>query len=135
MVNELKKNEVNVDKRDIIKAILISAVISVAIMLALGVIQALISNFADISSGASRVLSYIAWGAASVLGGYIAARAAGNRGLIIGAIEGIVIFLLCLLMGVLSTSKVSSFSAIWPNLVISLLFSGIGGVLGVNLIK
>ncbi len=116
----------------IIKAILAAALIAVAGMLVLSLIQALMSQILGIGEGGSKIITYIVWGICSALGGYICLSALKSRGLLYGAVEGFVIFAICLLVGLIATGSIKSFSQIWPNLLIAVASSALGGVFGVN---
>ncbi len=77
------------------------------------------------------VLSTAALCIGAYAGGYICARKRRQNGLLMGVICGTLIFFAILVLSLIFTKSALSFSA-GGKLLLSLVFAGIGGVVGVN---
>ncbi len=105
----------------------ISCVIVVSILLLLGFLVAKIDATDVILSAMSTFALCI--GAFS--GGYISGKRRKRNGLVLGILCGIFIFLVIIVMSHLFSRAAESFS-MPVKLILTLLFAGIGGVVGVN---
>ncbi len=94
-------------------------------------ISAIIINRVDLTTTAITIIGFVILGTMCLLGGFISARAAGNRGLVAGATLGLIIFSALLITGTILHGL--SFHWITVGKGITCLITGsIGGVWGVN---
>jgi putative membrane protein (TIGR04086 family) len=97
-------------------------------------LMALIVQSVDVPRAAILPLAITAAAIGAFLAGLTAAAIAKQNGLLLGAVCGLVLFLLILLAGVARYAGVNGGNAVL-KLAILLLCGSIGGVLGVNLRK
>ena len=84
----------------------------------------------DVPLGAVTPVAVIAAALSALLGGFVAAKAAGCRGLLMGGGCGLTLFLLILLIGLIRGNVEVGYAVI--KLAALTLSGAIGGVLGVN---
>ena len=97
-------------------------------------LAALLVQTVDVPRAAILPLAITAAAIGAFLAGLTAAVVAGQRGLLLGAVCGLLMWLLILLAGVARYTGVSGGSAL-IKLAALVLAGGIGGVLGVNMRK
>ncbi|CDZ24197.1 hypothetical protein CCDG5_1080 [[Clostridium] cellulosi] len=85
----------------------------------------------DIPEGVVPTLSAISVSIGSIVGGFVSAKMFGKSGLIVGALIGLVLFLIMMLAGAAVQGNGAKVSAL-IKAVVSLVSGGIGGVVGVN---
>lgn len=125
--------------RSIIKNRRLSAVASplLSAVAALGVAALILLVFAfliskiDAKDFTLSVMSTIALAVGAYVGGYISGKRRKHNGLLMGALCGVFIFLIILLLGALFSKTVESFPAS-AKLVVTLVCAAAGGVVGVN---
>ena len=126
------EREFNSNIKNVVKVILTAALIGIFVLLILSALHATYLCLFGMSENAAKLISFIAWGLCAFVSGFIALRAIGKRGLVYGAITGVAFFLCVLVIGVISTGHIKAISNIWGNLVIALVSSAAGGIIGVN---
>lgn len=97
-------------------------------------LMALVVQSVDVPRAAILPLAIAAAAIGAFLAGLTAAAVARQKGLLLGAVCGLTLWLLILLAGVARYTGVSGGNAVL-KLAVLLLCGGIGGVLGVNLRK
>ncbi len=120
------------DKKKIIKAIILGGVSSTCIIAVLMCITAVL-----LTTSALLPYEYLAYimlfiDAISVFfGGYIASRINKTKGLILGLINGVVIFTAITISGLLSSGETVTYITLL-KLITIIIFSILGGIKGVN---
>ena len=123
---------ISVDKRTFIKAIVFGVLSSVATIVVLMSILSAVLNFSGLLPYEYLQYILLAVDAIGVLfGSYIAARISKSQGLILGLINGAIVFIALLICGFCVNSGTITLITLLKALVI-LLFSSFGGVKGVN---
>lgn len=118
----------------IVRAVVIGTVIGTVVCLLLLVVMAAIIAAQDVPSVAVAPMAVIAAAAGALVGGFFCARIARQKGLLWGALCGLLLYLLILLAGTIWFRD--SQSSYWLiKLAILASCGGVGGVLGVNLKK
>lgn len=97
-------------------------------------LMALIIQSVDVPRSAVLPLSIAAAAGGAFIAGLVSAAMAGRRGLLVGVVCGLVLFLLILAAGIARYADVSGGAAA-VKLAVLVLCGGIGGVLGVNMRK
>lgn len=121
----------SVDKKAV-KGVIAGTIIGIISTIFLTVITALIITIiGKLPEDALQYVSLGVLGIGSLIGGYIAARIYKSSGLIIGLLTGLFILIIVLVAGLNSISYgIELFTLV--KLVIILLFSTIGSIIGVN---
>ncbi len=117
-----------------LRPVLVGVAVGLIGCIGLLMLMALIVQSVDVPRAAILPLAIAAAAIGAFLAGLTAAAIAGEKGLLLGAVCGLVLWLLILLAGVARYEGVSGGNAL-IKLAAFLLSGGIGGVLGVNLRK
>lgn len=115
-----------------LRPVLVGVAVGLIGCIGLLMLMALIVQSVDVPRAAILPLAIAAAAIGAFLAGLTAAAIAGQKGLLLGAVCGLVLWLLILLAGVARYEGVSGGSAL-IKLAALLLSGGIGGVLGVNM--
>ncbi|MGE5584631.1 MAG: TIGR04086 family membrane protein [Bacillota bacterium] len=111
----------------VVTGIVASVVALVALFLAVGIYDYLSSPEAGILSTLASAGSYLATG----VGGFVAGRKSGRRGLIYGGLVGIVFAAAVLVAGAGSPATVPLTGTTLRRLLLSTIAGGVGGMFGV----
>jgi putative membrane protein (TIGR04086 family) len=115
----------------LIRPVLIGAAVGIAVTLALLLVCAFVFTLRDIPESAALPVSSVAAGLGALCGGFASARMVRKQGMMIGAITGAIIFIVTVAASIIADS--GAFTANTPiRLLIMVLASVIGGILGVN---
>ena len=115
------------------KPLFIGTLFSLIVSFILLVCMAFYMSMNDIPAFASLVIVYIVIAIASLIGGIVSAKMYKCRGMMIGALCGIVYFLFVFIVGLLFSSH-SAFNTVGLlKFVLSLVFGTFGGIFGVNM--
>lgn len=117
--------------RQWLRPLLVGTAIGVIVCVAALLLMAALVRTVDVPRAAVLPLAIAAAAAGAFAGGLAAAAAAGQRGLAVGALCGLVLYLLILLAGFIHYSGVSGGTAVL-KLAVLIVAGGLGGVLGVN---
>ena len=117
-----------------LRPVLVGVAVGLIGCIGLLMLMALIVQSVDVPRAAILPLAIAAAAIGAFLAGLTAAAIAGQKGLLLGAVCGFVLWLLILLAGVARYEGVSGGNAL-IKLAALLLSGGIGGVLGVNMRK
>ncbi len=117
-----------------LRPVLVGVAVGLIGCIGLLMLMALIVQSVDVPRAAILPLAIAAAAIGAFLAGLTAAAVAGQKGLLLGAVCGLVLWLLILLAGVARYEGVSGGNAL-IKLAAFLLAGGIGGVLGVNMRK
>ena len=117
--------------RQWLRPLLVGTAIGVIVCVAALLLMAALVRTVDVPRAAVLPLAIAAAAAGAFAGGLAAAAAAGQRGLAVGALCGLVLYLLILLAGFIRYSGVSGGTAVF-KLAVLIVAGGLGGVLGVN---
>ncbi|MBQ2755201.1 MAG: TIGR04086 family membrane protein [Oscillospiraceae bacterium] len=112
-------------------AVLLGSGAGMAALLAVIGLFALVLSVGGLTSSAAPVFSVASLCAGAFVCGFFVARRLREKGLLMGAVSGIWMFLLCCIAGLLF-GKTQLHSAMAARLVISAVCAAIGGVVGVN---
>ena len=123
--------KISKDHEKNIKNFLISFASATAIILVATFILAVIMHFLEIGKEYSSPLSGVALGAGCFFGGFIHSRLHVKNGLVCGLIISCAIYLIIALVSLIGGSNIFSLNAL-IHLMIVVLSSAIGGILGVN---
>lgn len=121
------------DKKRIIKAVILGVVTSTCIMSVLMCVTAVL-----LTTSAMLPYEYLAYimifieSVSVFFGGYIASRINKSKGLILGLINGVIIFTAITLSGLLSSNETVTYVTLIKFLAI-VIFSTLGGIKGVNI--
>lgn len=107
----------------------VSSVAMIAVMLCIVTVILLVSALLPYEYLEYIMLAVDAIGA--LFGGYVAARINKKQGLILGALNGLIVFLALVIVGFCSSSDTLTIITLLKTVVI-ILFSSLGGVRGVN---
>lgn len=118
--------------RSWLRPVLVGVAVGLIGCIGLLMLMALIVQSVDVPRAAILPLAIAAAAIGAFLAGLTAAAVAGQKGLLLGAVCGLVLWLLILLAGVARYEGVSGGNAL-IKFAAFLLSGGIGGVLGVNL--
>ena len=114
-----------------VRPLLVGLCVGVLCCTLLLLLAALAIQSVEIPRAAVTPLATVAAGIGAFAGGLAAALAAGRRGLVMGALCGILLFVIILLAGVARTTGIDSgYAAI--KLAVLTVAGAVGGVLGVN---
>ena len=114
-----------------VKPVLLGLCIGVLCTTLLLLLMALVIRSVDVPRGAVTPLAVVAAGVGAFAAGLTAALAARRNGLLLGAVCGLLLFLIILLAGSLRSGGVDgSFAAV--KAAVLTVAGAIGGVLGVN---
>lgn len=114
----------------ILRPILIGLCVGVVSCTLLLLLAAFLFRSVDVPLGASAPVAIAAAALSALVGGWTAARAARSRGLLIGGLCGLLLFLIILLCGLFRGGVNSGYAVV--KLAALTLCGAIGGVLGVN---
>lgn len=117
-----------------LRPVLVGVAVGLIGCIGLLMLMALIVQSVGVPRAAILPLAIAAAAIGAFLAGLTAAAIAGQKGLLLGAVCGLVLWLLILLAGVARYEGVSGGNAL-IKLAALLLSGGIGGVLGVNMRK
>lgn len=118
------------------KKLLRCLIIGILCGIAVTAILTVICSFVIMISGkypadAISFISLAFLGIGGLAGGYIAARLNKNSGLIVGGLTGFIIFLIILIAGLSSSFGTVTLFTLY-KLIVLVIFSMLGGILGVN---
>ncbi len=112
-----------------LKGALIAALLTLIVFLA----AAFILSYTPLPEGAIPYIAYIVQIIGAAISGFIPANRAGTRGILTGAVSGILYILLIWLIASLSSGSFLFDKHILTMLLMSLFSGAVGGILGVNL--
>ncbi|MGI6265381.1 MAG: TIGR04086 family membrane protein [Acutalibacteraceae bacterium] len=131
----MKESKDNADKTArIIRALGIGTVAGTLVCLAGLLIMAAVLTARDMPQSVVTPLAVIAAAFGALVGGFIAARVARGRGLLMGALTGALLYLLILLAGTIWFRDALGVGLL-VKLAVLVVCGGVGGILGVNLRK
>ena len=114
----------------LIRPLLIGVAVGVVVSVLTLMLMALLVQSIDVPRAAVLPLAMSAGATGAFVGGLTTALAAGRRGLLMGALCGLVLFFLILLAGFVRFAGVSGGTAVLKAAVLAVA-GGIGGLLGV----
>ncbi len=114
-----------------VRPLLIGTAVGIVTCTLLLVIMAAVIQRVDIPRGMTQPLAISAAAVGSLTAGLTAAMLAGRRGLLLGAVTGLVLFLLVLLAGIARYTAVDGATSLLKLAVLTGA-GAVGGVLGVN---
>lgn len=114
-----------------VKAILIGSLCGALAILLLTFLFSFLLLSVHVSDTVIDIMILFAVAIGGLTAGYLCGRALREKGLLLGAISGGILFLLLLIVGVCIGEAVSGMMTAWKLLVL-LLGSSIGGILGAN---
>lgn len=114
-----------------VTAPLLSAVAALGVVALILLVFAFLISKIDAKDFTLSVMSTIALAVGAYVGGYISGKRRKHNGLLMGALCGVFIFLIILLLGAFFSKTVESFPAS-AKLVVTLVCAAAGGVVGVN---
>ena len=112
--------------------ILIGSGIGVVVILLLLVLFSLILTISDFGSGVLMPMSTVCVGFGALAAGFAASKINGKNGFITGMMSGAVLYVLFLLISLIVSGGAISMVSFF-RLIIMLVCSAIGGILGINL--
>lgn len=112
-----------------LKGACIAAILTLAVFLA----AALILSYTPLPESAIPYIAYIVQIIGAAVSGFIPAKRAGTRGILTGALSGVLYILIIWLVASLSSDGFLLNKHIFTMLAISLVSGALGGILGVNL--
>ena len=115
----------------IIRPLLIGVAVGILVCTLLLLLMAAVIQRVDVPRGAALPLAVGAAAVGAFLGGLTAALISKQRGLLLGAVSGLVLFLLVLLAGLARYAAVDGSTALLKAVVL-VVVGAVGGVLGVN---
>ena len=113
-----------------LRPLLVGLCIGVVSCTLLLLLAALLFRSVDVPTDAAAPVAVTAAALGALFSGWVAARVAGNRGLLIGCACGLLLFLTILLIGLIRGNVEVGYAAV--KLAALTLSGAIGGVLGVN---
>lgn len=123
---------ISLNDRTFIKALILGVLSSVAMIAVLMCIMSTVLLFSSLLPYEYLEYIMLAIDALGVLfGGYIAARINRSQGLVLGLLNGAIIFIALLIIGFCMSSGTVTLITLFKA-VVTLLFSAIGGIRGVN---
>jgi|GEM_PF-1535854 len=114
----------------LIRPLLIGTAVGVVVSVLVLMLMALLVQSVDVPRAAVLPLAMSAGAVGAFMGGLTTALTAGRRGLMMGALCGLVLFFLILLAGFVRFTGVSGTTAVLKAVVL-VVAGGIGGLLGV----
>lgn len=114
-----------------VTAPLLSAVAALGVVALILLVFAFLISKIDAKDFTLSVMSTIALAVGAYVGGYISGKRRKHNGLLMGALCGVFIFLIILLLGAFFSKTVESFPTS-AKLVVTLVCAAAGGVVGVN---
>ena len=114
-----------------IRPLLIGVAVGILVCTLLLLLMAAVIQRVDVPRGAALPLAVVAAAVGAFAGGLTAALISRQRGLLLGAISGLVLFLLVLLAGLARYAAVDGPTALLKAVVL-VVAGAVGGVLGVN---
>ena len=94
---------------------------------------ALIITFTGVSEAYADIMVTAATYVAIAAGGYLAAKGAGGKGWLIGAVSGLIYMLLVWIAGCISRTGMYFSASMASSMAISALCGAIGGIIGINI--
>lgn len=117
--------------QDYIKPFIFGTVSGTVLILVLFALFAVAITKFSISAGILSLLVVIAGGLGAFLAGYIASRAIGRKGLVIGLVSGVIFVVILAISSLASAGNFGGGQSLTKFIVI-LAAAALGGVLGVN---
>lgn len=111
----------------LLKVLLIQSAVTVAAMFLFSVVLYLLEGGYQFSP----LFATISLGLGCLLASFYAAKKIGKNGLLVGAVVGGITFIIITLIGLMASKDIFTVNTLF-RLIILMLFSFIGGVLGVN---
>ena len=122
----------NIFSKNIIKPLIIGFIISIVVSFLAIIIFAVTATNIDISDEGLTVMSIISMIIGAFAGGFVSAKVLKEKGLIIGAINGLLFFFIMTLISfIVSREPMSSISLI--KILSFTIASMLGGIFGVNI--
>lgn len=122
----------NIFSKNIIKPLIIGFIISIVVSFLAIIIFAVTATNIDISDDGLTVMSIISMINGAFAGGFVSAKVLKEKGLIIGAINGLLFFFIMTLISfIVSREPMSSISLI--KILSFTIASMLGGIFGVNI--
>ena len=122
----------NIFSKNIIKPLIIGFIISIVVSFLAIIIFAVTATNIDISDEGLTVMSIISMINGAFAGGFVSAKVLKEKGLIIGAINGLLFFFIMTLISfIVSREPMSSISLI--KILSFTIASMLGGIFGVNI--
>lgn len=119
------------DKK-ILKSFIIGVLCAIASIILLTLLFTLILTISGTyPANAVKYISLVILAAGVFVGGYFSAKINKSNGLVLGIITGFAVFIVLLIIGLCQSSQTISLFTLY-KLLISLVFSAVGGVIGVN---
>jgi len=118
--------------KDGIKIMLSSLIISLAVLVILAAIVSLIFYLFLVADNLQRIIGFIILGITALISGILSADSIGKKGLIIGIISGLLLFLVLYLSRNLLNGNYLTFKESMVYLFITLICGGVGGIIAVN---
>ncbi|MBQ5840407.1 MAG: TIGR04086 family membrane protein [Clostridia bacterium] len=115
----------------LIRPLLIGVAVGILVCTLLLLLMAAVIQRVDVPLGAALPLAVGAAAVGAFAGGLTAALISRQRGLLLGAVSGLVLFLLVLLAGLARYAAVDGSTALLKAVVL-MVAGAVGGVLGVN---
>lgn len=115
----------------IIKALINGLIIGTALTLLLFILFALAMSFYILPTNSATIVASLSIAIGSFLGGFFASKKLAKKGLIIGSLCGIVMFLIFTLIGIASFGNAPGASTL-IRLLIFTTSGAIGGIIGVG---
>lgn len=120
------------NKKLTVKAILFGVLISLLISIILMCcVSAFILTNGLLPSELTNIITISTLGAGTIVGGAVASRITKSAGLITGLITGFTVFLLVTIIGLCKSSDSITYLT-FIRLAVTVIFGGIGGIIGVN---
>ena len=128
------KEDSSVMVKRFLRPIILGAVVGALCCTLLLAVMAAIVASQDIPKAAITPMAMVAAAAGSFIGGIASARIAKEKGLLVGAACGLLLFILVVLSGLAFLKEIRG-AYILVKLAVMLVCSALGGVIGVNLRK
>lgn len=127
-----KTNKFKLFDKKLLKSIIIGVLCSFALITILTLICSLVITITGkYPNGVIEYISLAFIGIGGLLGGYISARLNKSAGLAVGALTGLIVFIIILIVGLSQSVGTITILTIY-KLLVTVVFSALGGVLGVN---
>ena len=127
----MEKNRDAFDFRTLVKPVLAGLILGAVVTFLMLMLLAVLLSAKDFPASAAVALSSIAAGIGAFFAGFLSARIVGHKGLLVGFITGIMLYLIITLISLAASAGDFTILSV-VKLAIVLLASIIGGVCGVN---
>lgn len=120
---------------NISKALLIGAITAIVASILLLVLFSVFMMIQNMPSGGGFYISFVIICLSAFCGGFIAAQIYRCKGLIIGALTGLVYMVLIALIGGAAGFAVNIFGTYLLKVLLAVVFGGIGGIVKINIFR